>query len=82
MGLGVDTLDWFRVSLLNHPSYTIACGIPHRSAVGTLLFMIYTNDSVKYIHVIRSILFANESLYMPLPKISKMLETDIETLPD
>ena len=66
------TLNWFRSYLTNRYQYVtwngcssenkrIKCGVPQGSILGPLLFILYINDIVNCSHIIKFILFADDT---------------------
>ena len=69
-----NNLKWFRSYLSNRKQYigfqndnkkektlTIKCGVPQRSILGPLLFIVYINDLCRASNILKPIMFANDT---------------------
>ena len=72
MALGGVTLEWFnnyltdRKQIVNYKSVNsdtlvVSCGVPHGSALGPLLFLIYVNDISQSSSLLTFLLFADDT---------------------
>ena len=94
-GVRGRALEWFKGYLNNRQQYIqynyfkseihdISCGVPQGSVLGSLLFIIYTNDLPNCLKSWKAILFADDiTLYASSANISQLYETinsDLELL--
>jgi len=72
MALGGVTLEWFKNYLtdrkqivnyqsVNSDTLVVSCGVPHGSALGPLLFLIYVNDISQSSSLLTFLLFADDT---------------------
>ena len=79
--------DWYRSYLLQRKQFvafngstsnesTIKCGVPHRSILGPLLFLLYINDMVNASAVLFSLLFADDTnVFITGKNLSNLMES-------